>query len=616
MTSKQVDPFVMQYTSHDTDTLVNKATNGVRSNKYKAVDYDKLRLLAAEKKFSAHKSLLKVKKIEQLSKQTKENTLLKQHKLVWNKELIRLNNLRKRLQSDIDVHRGVNLTPGNQCCSLFEDFEDFEASLDIEFAKFKASTTQPVWNLREDLQYWLQENMEDLRMGSPDTVQKHNEIQCTIDNVKGQQKMVLEKLHHQQICLEQELGMGFLATITPNEDSQKVHVEGGIPEEAYDLECSDFDLKVSVLQEFILMDEKFRERLKYLEDEHSKILKLGRNGGWLDDDHYVFTVIYEQYPHEMKNRRKMIMDRLQRHLPKKLRADLVSHEEWCDSNKYFRERKKALMVAWQKGRSALYHKAESIFTESEMAAELDEVKAEYNCKQRQVREVLHQKIRNFREQQMEALIIQHKMESEKLQAVRERLKMEAELETKKRAHEKEQVAKFHEEIEKKQQKQAEKDQKRYDELQAQLAEQAIFDQERIKYRAEQLDAKIEERKYLEEEKKQAEIEKEERLEALREQVRVVAESDPHRILQQTEAWQNRYAENEDDIDIQKPLFNVIGFTSKQITSDPRMKLEARLRDAGLHNTDYARQIMSKVPPPQPPRRDMESTVFKKNLNNT
>lgn len=66
---------------------------------------------------------------------------------------------------------------------------------------------------------------------------------------------------------------GFLATITPNEDSQKVHVEGGIPEEAYDLECSDFDLKVSVLQEFILMDEKFRERLKYLEEEHSKILK-------------------------------------------------------------------------------------------------------------------------------------------------------------------------------------------------------------------------------------------------------------------------------------------------------------------------------------------------------
>jgi len=41
---------------------------------------------------------------------------------------------------------------------------------------------------------------------------------------------------------------------------------------------------------------------------------------------------------------------------------------------------------------------------------------------------------------------------------------------------------------------------------------------RIKYRAEQLDAKILERKYIEEEKRQEEIEKERRLEALREQV--------------------------------------------------------------------------------------------------
>jgi hypothetical protein len=52
--------------------LINKAVNGIRSNKYKPVDYDKLRLLAAEKKFAAHKSLLKVKKIEQLSKQSKD----------------------------------------------------------------------------------------------------------------------------------------------------------------------------------------------------------------------------------------------------------------------------------------------------------------------------------------------------------------------------------------------------------------------------------------------------------------------------------------------------------------------------------------------------------------
>ena len=48
-------------------------------------------------------------------------------------------------------------------------------------------------------------------------------------------------------------------------------------------------------------------------------------------------------------------------------------------------------------------------------------------------------------------------------------------------------------------------------------EQIVF-MVRIKYRAEQLDAKILERKYIEEEKRLEEIEKERRLEALREQV--------------------------------------------------------------------------------------------------
>ena len=51
-------------------------------------------------------------------------------------------------------------------------------------------------------------------------------------------------------------------------------------------------------------------------------------------------------------------------------------------------------------------------------------------------------VRSWREQQMEILIIQHKMETDKLEAVRNRLKMEAELETKKRLKEKEEVICF------------------------------------------------------------------------------------------------------------------------------------------------------------------------------
>jgi len=129
------------------DRLRHRAIDGVRSNKIKPVDYDKLRNIAAEKKFSAHKTLLKVKKFEHLSKQNKENHLLKQHKLVWQKEFIRLNSMRKRIQADIDLHVRENSETGI-CAQIYREFEDYQNKLETDFNKFKTATTEPVWNLR------------------------------------------------------------------------------------------------------------------------------------------------------------------------------------------------------------------------------------------------------------------------------------------------------------------------------------------------------------------------------------------------------------------------------------------------------------------------------------
>ncbi|ELV10562.1 Coiled-coil domain-containing protein 148 [Tupaia chinensis] len=49
---------------------------------------------------------------------------------------------------------------------------------------------------------------------------------------------------------------------------------------------------------------------------------------------------------------------------------------------------------------------------------------------------------------------------------------------------------------------------------------------------------------------------------------------------------------------------------KQIISDPRLRFELALREAGLHKTFYAKEILPKISPQKPPRKDMESTVFK------
>lgn len=48
----------------------------------------------------------------------------------------------------------------------------------------------------------------------------------------------------------------------------------------------------------------------------------------------------------------------------------------------------------------------------------------------------------------------------------------------------------------------------------------------------------------------------------------------------------------------------------QIISDPRLRFELALREAGLHETFYAKEMLPKISPQKPPRKDMESTVFK------
>jgi len=47
-----------------------------------------------------------------------------------------------------------------------------------------------------------------------------------------------------------------------------------------------------------------------------------------------------------------------------------------------------------------------------------------------------------------------------------------------------------------------------------------------------------------------------------------------------------------------------------VAADRRLKVENALREAGIHHTDYARRIMASIKPPQEPRKDQHSTVFK------
>ena len=64
--------------------------------------------------------------------------------------------------------------------------------------------------IREDLQFWLQENMSDLKLGAPDCLEKHREIKQTVEHVKTQEDQLMDRLTNEQLCLENELKIGKL----------------------------------------------------------------------------------------------------------------------------------------------------------------------------------------------------------------------------------------------------------------------------------------------------------------------------------------------------------------------------------------------------------------------
>ncbi|KAG8125032.1 hypothetical protein E2320_020375 [Naja naja] len=95
------------------------------------------------------------------------------------------------------------------------------------------------------------------------------------------------------------------------------------------------------------------------------------------------------------------------------------------------------------------------------------------------------------------------------------------------------------------------------------------------------------------------------------EVAIVAEFDPARMVADTVASKARMGiGTEEEFILQKPLFVLHTFSDEQIISDTRVRVELALREAGLHSTAYAQELLPKIPPPKLPRRDTVSTIFK------
>ena len=143
-------------------------------------------------------------------------------------------------------------------------------------------------------------------------------------------------------------------------------------------------------------------------------------------------------------------------------------------------------------------------------------------------------------------------------------------------------------------------------------EQNKKDQQRIEYRHKQYWEKVSQTKVQKEKEKAEYEEKEKRLEKFYDSVKPNVEADPARMISYTEAELARRGvrksyDNDDSKFLDtKPLYNNFSFNDKQINSDARLRIETRLRQAGLINSEYARAIINNVKPPSQPRKDINS----------
>ncbi|XP_072274293.1 coiled-coil domain-containing protein 148 isoform X2 [Pyxicephalus adspersus] len=493
-------------------------------------------------------------------------------------------------------------------CPFFADMVDLEQQLSEERDGYKACTVLPIWQLRDDLKHRICELQHDsLHQAQMENDFDPENIIQQVESVKRQQNVLIEKLIQEQRALEEELLKSDISAFIHSKEISDQF--GEIPVILQEVECPYPDLKSSVLSEYQQLVDLYTSKMKEFDEQFKHI---DRNCKWSKEDHWILQSVISQYPHDLPRRRTLYLDMISRHLPHKPRQELVNHEKIWDLTHFAKDQKKALMESWTRYEKDFVMKALLTIAEACSAYEAELILANDRLRQQQICSELKEKVIQWRAHQEEAARLESAISARRRQEEEQRERQKKEREELQRAEEKEKIQKYKAEKRQAWEELQRRDVERLEQLRRIMTQQAEKDKERVVYRQHLLEKRLLERKEMALQDEQVEMERQKRLEALRKQVAVIAEFDPVRMMGDTKAWKARMGiGTEEEVVLQKPLFELHTYNEQQIVSDPRIRVEMALRDAGLHQTSYAKEILPKILPPKPPRKDMESTVFKK-----
>ncbi|DAA32744.1 TPA: hypothetical protein BOS_1826 [Bos taurus] len=598
--NKRDQLFMTIQKNDSSDNLIFHMKNEIRSTKYKPVDYQQLHALTEAKKLASASTELKIRKTVQTSKLSKEQTLIKQHKQVWWQEHQRLNEVRYKMESEIkSLFSEENI--GNECLS---DLMNFEQELSEQWCTYLKNVINPIQQLREDLKYRQHHISQYSHSHSESNSMKVLE---EVDFVKKQLKAVYEQLRLEQQEIENYLS-DWSMKILDHSSEERSNLLSQLPMELETLECPYPDLKSSILNEFYNFTEKYQKKLQ---DFDLQLEDIYRNFQLSDEDHWIYQAVLDQYPGDLCGRRTLYLDMLQRCLPHKSRHDLVEHEKYCNQYRFAKEQRRILILSWNKNRRDFIQKAVLTLAEACATHEMESMLAKDRKKQQEVCADLKAKVLQWRARQEEITRLEMEISARRREKEEEKEKLWKKKELLQREEKKKEIRKYRADKEQKWQEMEMRGLRRLEELKKLMAEQSVKDRERVKYRQELLEKRLMEKKEVALQEALEEEEREKRLEALRKQVAIVAQFDPVRMMSDTVASKARMGiGTEEEFILQKPLFTLNTYNEQQIISDPRLRFELALREAGLHKTFYAKEILPKISPQKPPRKDMESTVFK------
>ncbi|XP_044072470.1 coiled-coil domain-containing protein 148-like isoform X1 [Siniperca chuatsi] len=599
MSGRDLHTFVTNYKAEDVEKLTLRMKNGLGSSKYKPAEYKRLQAIVDAKRLECDLTGQKVQKTRCAAKATKESSILRQHRQVWSRECPRLQKTEE--QAENDIHDFLEqIRPNGRTDTAIFSLQDYGQLLEREREAFRIATVEPVHQLKDDLCFRLGE-VQHRQL----TAHRSNweQVIQQITFVKDQQDDINANLHAEYLALEEEIiGLGLEKYHISTSDSP-VNIEN-IPEEVLDLDCPYPELKDSLIQAFHSLSERYQSRLQSLQEQ---LQRTNRFCGWCADDHQRFQFTLSQYTHDIPNHRALYMDMLQRLFPEKTRQELMEHERVWDWQRFTQAQLRVVTQQWQRDQDELLARALVTLQEARHVHQEELELHRDRQHQQDICSHLREKLQQWRAQQEEVAKLEAAIAARQQEEEEARVKKEQEKETAIRSKQKEKVRQFYLKQQKRREVLGQRDQERLANLRSVMEEQARRDKERVQFRADMLQRRREEREVRELERQREEEEKRNRLEVLRNQVGVVAEADPERMMADTDAWRSRHL-NVKEFELQRPLYSINTYTDTQIVSDPRVRVEQALREAGLHHSQYAKEVLSVIKPPKPPRRDTKSIL--------